>query len=499
MQLSRASGILLHPTSLPGPFGIGTLGREAVEFLDFLRAAGQTVWQILPLGPTGYGDSPYSAYSAFAGNPLLICPRQLCETGDLDADDLVKEEDASGAVNYVHAHHSSQELLNKAARRFFAAADTSRHRAFGAFCREQAGWLDDYALFQALHRRFNQPWYQWPPELRRREAAALQQWRERLAAEVDVERYAQFVFFEQWFALRAAAAERGIRILGDMPIFVALDSADVWADPGEFQLDAELRPTVVAGVPPDYFSATGQRWGNPLYRWETMAENGFAWWVARLRWALAQADLVRIDHFRGFEACWEIPADEPTAVHGRWQPVPGGELFRRFTEVFGTVPVVAEDLGVITPEVEALRDGCGLPGMKVLQFAFGSGPNNPYLPHNLPRHSVAYTGTHDNDTTLGWWQGLAVREREAVRAYLGHDVQDMPWDLIRVVLASVAELAIVPLQDLLGLDSDARMNRPGEAAGNWTWRCPPGALTPAVAERLARLTRCYGRHPAERK
>jgi len=496
MQLSRASGILLHPTSLPGPFGIGTLGREAVEFLDFLAAAEQSVWQLLPLGPTGYGDSPYSAYSAFAGNPLLICPRQLVEAGDLEREDLEGLGDDGAAVDFARVHRQSQTLLAKAARRFFAGDGTQRHHAFAGFCAEQAYWLNDYAIFQALRQHFGgRPWYRWELSLRQRQEAALHQWGERLAAEIDCEKYAQFVFFEQWFALRDQAARRGIRILGDMPIFVALDSADVWANSGEFQLDADLQPTVVAGVPPDYFSATGQRWGNPLYRWERMAENGFSWWLARLRWALAQTDLVRIDHFRGFVACWEIPAAEPTAVHGRWQPVPGEALFRRIAEDFGEVPVVAEDLGVITPEVEALRDAFGLPGMKVLQFAFGSGPDNPYLPHNLPRHSVAYTGTHDNDTTLGWWQELSAREREAVREYLGHEARQMPWDLIRVVLASVAELAIVPLQDLLGLGSAARMNRPGQPTGNWTWRCPAGAMTPALAERLARLSHCFGRGP----
>ncbi len=495
MQLHRSSGILLHPTSLPGPFGIGTLGREAEEFLDFLVAARQSVWQILPLGPTGYGDSPYSAYSAFAGNPLLICPRRLAEAGDLEAEDLENLDDGGTAVDYGRVHRQSQLLLEKGCRRFFAAADARRRQAFADFCTEQAYWLNDYAMFQALRRHFGgQPWYQWEVPLRRREEAALCHWGERLVTEIEREKYAQFIFFEQWFALREQAAHQGIHILGDMPIFVALDSADVWANTEEFQLDDDLQPTVVAGVPPDYFSASGQRWGNPLYRWQQMAENGFSWWVARLRWALAQTDMVRIDHFRGFDACWEIPAEEPTAVHGHWQPVPGEDLFRRFAEVFGEVPVVAEDLGLITPEVEALRDRFGLPGMKILQFAFGSGPENPYLPHNLPRHCVVYTGTHDNDTTLGWWRSLPADQQQAVRDYLGHDAPDMPWDLVRVALASVAELAIIPIQDLLGLDGRARMNCPGQASGNWGWRCPPGALTPALAERLERLIDCYGRH-----
>ncbi len=450
MQLHRSSGILLHPSSLPGPFAIGTLGQEAEEFLDFLAAAGQSIWQVLPLGPTGYGDSPYSAYSAFAGNPLLVCPRRLAAAGDLDPGAI--EETGGAEVDYALAHRQSRALLHQAAAHFFAHGDSGRKQAYGEFCQRQAFWLHDYAIFQALRQHFGgRPWYQWETPLRHRREEALRHWGERLSTEIEREKYAQFVFFDQWFALRAAANRRGVRILGDMPIFVALDSADVWANSGEFRLDEELQPTVVAGVPPDYFSVTGQRWGNPLYDWQRMAENGFSWWVSRLRWALEQTDLVRIDHFRGFEACWEIPAAEPTAVHGRWQQVPGAALFRRFGEIFGEVPVIAEDLGVITPEVEALRDALGLPGMKILQFAFGSGPDNPYLPHNLPRHSVVYTGTHDNDTTLGWWQQLPDDERQAVREYLGHADPDMPWDLLRLALASVAELAVLPAQDLLGL------------------------------------------------
>jgi len=499
MQLQRSSGILLHPTSLPGPFGIGTLGREAELFLDFLAAAGQSVWQILPLGPTGYGDSPYSAYSAFAGNPLLICPRQLVTAGELLATELEDLGDHGERIDFARVHRQSQRLLDKASRRFFAGSGGKRRQAFTEFCTSQAYWLNDYAIFQALRQHFGGlPWYEWEPALRRREQPALQHWGEELAEAIDAEKYAQFAFFDQWFRLRRQATDRGIRILGDMPIFVALDSADVWANSANFQLDDELRPTVVAGVPPDYFSATGQRWGNPLYHWERMATDGFSWWLDRLRWALAQTDLVRIDHFRGFEACWEIPAAEPTAVNGSWRAVPGEALFQRFAEVFGTVPVVAEDLGVITSEVEALRDRFGLPGMKILQFAFGSGPANPYLPHNLQRHSVVYTGTHDNDTTLGWWQALGEEERQAVCDYLGHATEEMPWDLIRLALASVAELAIIPAQDLLGLDSTARMNRPGQAAGNWGWRARVDAWSPELAARLARVTSCYGREPAAR-
>jgi len=496
MEMKRASGILLHPTSLPGPFGLGTLGAEAEEFVDFLARSRQSVWQILPLTPTGYGNSPYSAFSAFAGNPLLICPRKLAEHGDLDGRDLAIFEQPEGRADYGAAYRRYRRLLPRAAERFFAGGSSSRLASFREFCVQQAYWLNDYALFQALRRRFDgASWTEWPDDVRARRKDALRRWGEELAEEVAIEKYAQFAFFEQWFAVKEYANDQGIRILGDMPIFVALDSADVWANSGLFKLDAAQRPTVVAGVPPDYFSATGQRWGNPLYRWEKMAENGFSWWLSRMRWALAQTDMVRIDHFRGFEACWEVPAEEETAVNGTWQPVPGDALLRRFAEVFGDIPVVAEDLGLITPEVEDLRDHFALPGMKVLQFAFGSGPANPYLPHNLPRHSVIYTGTHDNDTTLGWWQALPEDEKTAVCRYLGHDRPDMPWDLVRTALAAVADLAVLPLQDILALDSGARMNCPGQEGGNWSWRLAKGQLTDEHAARLADLTHIYGRRP----
>lgn len=495
MRLPRSSGILLHPTSLPGPFGIGTLGAAAESFVADLATAGQSVWQILPLGPTGYGDSPYSAFSAFAGNPLLICPRRLVEQGDLRTDEL----DAplpEGRVDYGAVHRRCRSLLPRAAGRFFAGGASERRQAYTRFCAEQAYWLNDYAIFQALRSHFEgAAWTTWPRDLRSRQEPALHHWGEVLAEEIAAEKYTQFVFFEQWFALRELANTQGIRILGDMPIFVALDSADVWVNSDHFQLDEDLQPTVVAGVPPDYFSATGQRWGNPLYRWEAMADNDFSWWLARLQWALQLTDLVRIDHFRGFQACWEIPAAEATAINGRWQPVPGEALFQRLVEVLGDLPIVAEDLGVITPEVEALRDRFELPGMKILQFAFGSGPDNPYLPHNLDRHSVIYTGTHDNDTTLGWWRSLDRKAKDGVRGYLGHGARDMPWDLIRLSLASVADLAITPLQDILGLDSDGRMNWPGRAQQNWDWRLPPGSFTEELGRRLAELTEIYGRNP----
>ena len=491
--MTRSSGILLHPTSLPGRHGIGDLGAEAYRFVDFLSETGQSVWQILPLGPTGYGDSPYSAFSAFAGNPLLISLDELAKTGDLDAETVSEQTCPAGAADYGFAHRLKERLLPQAAARFRTGSGP-RQEAYRRFCQEQAYWLNDYALFRALRRHFDrQPWNRWPLQVRSRQEPALHHWGKELARAVDDRKYAQFVFFEQWFALKDYANQRGIRILGDMPIFVAFDSADVWANPHLFHLDEDLQPTLVAGVPPDYFSAAGQRWGNPLYRWEAMADEGFSLWLARFRWNLAQTDMVRIDHFRGFEACWAIPAAEPTAVNGHWLPAPGAELFETLQQALGDVPVIAEDLGVITPEVEALRDRFSFPGMKVLQFAFGSGSDNPYLPHNLTRNCVVYTGTHDNATTLGWWRSLPADVRQAVRSYLGTSGRHMPWELNRAALASVAALCILPLQDVLCLDDSARMNTPGNPSGNWRWRFVEGALTDEVKRPLAELCRCYGR------
>ena len=494
MAIPRSSGVLLHPTSLPGRFGIGELGAEAYAFVDFLAAAGQSWWQVLPLGPAGYGNSPYSAYSAFAGNPLMICLERLVEAGDLELADIAGVVMAEGEAHFGFVQGFKERLLRKAARSFSANATTQRRDAFDTFCTEQAHWLDDHAIFQALRRHFKEaPWNKWPEPIRCRTQDALHQWGSELAEAIRYHKYVQFIFFEQWQILKDYANHRGIGIIGDIPIFVAYDSADVWANHQLFLLDEERLPTVVAGVPPDYFSETGQRWGNPLYRWERMAENGFSWWLDRFRANLRLADLVRIDHFRGFEACWTIEASEPTAIHGRWEKVPGEFLFHRLQQELGNeLPLIAEDLGVITPEVEKLRDDFGLPGMKILQFAFGDA-DNPYLPHNLTRDCVVYTGTHDNNTTLGWWNSLFKSERSRVRDYLGHSGRDMPWDLIRLALGSVGRVCILPMQDLLELGADARMNTPGQAAGNWSWRYRPEELKPEIAERLARLTATYGR------
>jgi len=500
MPPNRASGILLHPTSLPGPHGIGSLGAEAYRFVDFLATSGHSLWQILPLGPTGYGDSPYSVLSVFAGNPLLICLERLVEVGDLDPTDIAGVSMEEGLVNFRFVRSFKTRLLHKAARTFRSTGNRQRQQAFIKFCTEQAGWLDDYALFQSLRGQFKKvSWDNWPREIRQRQPQALAFWKEELAAELLDQRYTQFVFYEQWFALKEYANHRGIRLLGDLPIFVALDSVDVWSHPELFQLNQEGQPTLVAGVPPDYFSDTGQRWGNPLYRWERMAKNDFAWWKTRLRWTLAQTDLLRIDHFRGFEACWAIPAEEPTAINGTWMPVPGAELFTSLHLEFGKLPLIAEDLGIITPAVEALRDRFGLPGMKILQFAFDSGPDNPYLPHNLPRHCVVYTGTHDNSTTLGWWQNLSTKTQQQVADYLGHRAPNMPWDLIHAAMTSVAETCIIPLQDVLELDDSARMNRPGKPETNWGWRFAPGMLSDELRQRLRKLNEISGRAPTRGK
>jgi len=493
-SLTRASGILLHPTSLPGPYGIGTLGETAYQWIDFLAQARQSYWQVLPLGPTGFGDSPYQCFSAFAGNPLIIDLPTLVAWGWLDASFL--EEGAalpSDHVDFGAVIPFKRRALHAAYQGFRQRASPKDREAFAAFCQEEAWWLDDFALFMALKEVFHAAWNEWPRPLRLRDPQALDQARREHAEQVDEHRFAQWLFFRQWQNLREYAHSHGIRIIGDIPIFVAYDSADVWAHREFFHLDEEGRPTVVAGVPPDYFSPTGQLWGNPLYRWDVLAAQGYGWWIDRFRSTLRLVDWVRLDHFRGFEAYWEIPAGMPTAEIGRWVPGPGDDFFRALQSALGDLPIIAEDLGLITPEVEALRDRWGFPGMKVLQFAF-SDPANPYLPHNYTSTRwVVYTGTHDNDTTVGWFQSLDSATRDFVLKYLARDGQDIAWDFIRLAWQSVAVLAIVPLQDVLRLGSEARMNTPGRMAGNWSWRVPASMLTSQVADNLAELTLLYAR------
>ena len=511
MRLPRESGVLLHPTSLPGPFGIGELGREAEAFVDFLADAGQSLWQVLPLGPTGYGDSPYQCFSAFAGNPLLIGLERL------QAEGLLAREELAGApgfpedrVDFAAVTAFKRPLLARAAGRFREHARAEDRRAFDEYAARHGGWLEDFALFSALKDAHGGvAWTEWEADVAARRPGALARWRRRLDGEVETKRVEQFLFFRQWQSLRAHAHARGVRVLGDLPIFVAHDGADVWAHPELFHLDAQGGPTAVAGVPPDYFSATGQLWGNPLYRWDAIARTGYRWWIDRFRAALELVDLVRLDHFRGFEAYWEVPAGEKTAVRGRWVKGPGAALFEALQRELGDpLPIVAETLGVITPEVEALRRRFGLPGMAILQFGFGSDSQaNDFLPHNHARDLVVYTGTHDNDTIVGWWTSAGAgdstrseaevdAERDFCRRYFATDGREIHWDFIRAALASVAQRAIVPAQDLLGLGSEARMNIPARASDNWRWRLGPGRLTPALGGRLRELSVLYGRTPA---
>ncbi|MCG6927937.1 MAG: 4-alpha-glucanotransferase [Acidobacteria bacterium] len=507
-MVGRSAGILLHPTSLPGPHGVGELGPEAFAFLDFLAETGQSLWQVLPLGPTGYGDSPYQCFSAFAGNPVLISLQRLRDDDLLDDEDLKPGKDLpEREVDYGRLLDFKRPLLAKACEAFRGGASPERLDAFEAFRSAQSAWLPDYALFAALMRtNGGVPWYQWEAGLARREPSSLEVARRDLAREVQGVELEQFLFFSQWAELRAEARDRGIRIMGDIPIFVSHDSADVWARPELFHLAEDGRPSLQAGVPPDYFSATGQLWGNPLYRWDELARTGYAWWIDRFRAVLALVDLVRLDHFRGFEAFWEIPGDAPTAETGRWVKGPGAPFLDALRDSLGSLPIVVENLGVITPEVEALRGRYGFPGMAVLQFAFGSDdPENGFLPHNFPREIVAYTATHDNDTLVGWWTGGVGEstrspedvEKEHARAlaYVGGDGSAIHWDFVRTLHVSVADTVIVPLQDLLGLGSDARMNLPGRPDGNWRWRYAAPDLTPELRQRLRKLTAVSGRLP----
>lgn len=494
----RSSGLLLHPTSLPGPYGIGDLGPQAYAWVDTLVRARQKWWQVLPLGPTGYGDSPYQAFSAFAGNPYLISPDRLITDGLLKREDLHGFRFPAERVDFGTVIPFKVGLLARAWENFQSGAAKALRPAFDSFCAEQISWLDDFALFMALKEAHGgASWLTWELELVQRRARALNRAHEKLSRAAERYRFQQFLFFRQWNELKTYANAQGVRIIGDTPLFVSSDSADVWAQPQLFHLDKTGRPTVVAGVPPDYFSPTGQLWGNPLYDWKAARRTDYAWWLARLRAMLQQFDLVRLDHFRGFEAYWEIPADQLTAEVGHWVKGPGAALFevlRATLENNGsTLPILAEDLGVITPEVEALRDGLNLPGMKVLQFAWGDGPDSLFLPHNFSHNSVVYTGTHDNDTTRGWYAAAAEPERDFCRRYLGRDGSDISWDFIRLAWSSVALIAMAPLQDVLALGSEARMNLPGTLGGNWSWRFSGSGLTEGVLERLAQLTEMYGR------
>jgi 4-alpha-glucanotransferase len=507
MHFARSGGILLHPTSFPGRYGIGDLGSQAFKFLDFLHRCGLQLWQVLPLGPTGFQNSPYQMLSAFAGNPLLISLDLLVQDGLLSERDLARApQNSAGRIDYGRVIPFFDEILFTACQNFKQKPRFSIAGDYQQFRHEQADWLEEYALFRAMKTHFGGgPWVDWPEELIRRERQALAHWRERLHEQIEATAFRQFLFFRQWRSLKARAQELDIRIIGDLPIFVAHDSADVWANQENFSLDENGRPEVVAGVPPDYFSESGQLWGNPLYRWDVMAANNYAWWAARLRHTFQMVDIVRIDHFRGFEAYWEIPGDAETAVNGRWAKGPGEHFFITLESALGKLPILAEDLGVITPEVNALRDRFAFPGMKILQFAFGTDSNNEYLPHNYPRNCVVYTGTHDNDTCTGWFGKLhqdaqihggkkISNEQRLALKYMGCELtKNIHWEFIRLAFSSVAQSAILPLQDILGLGNEARMNLPGKAEGNWQWRYKEDQLGQEIIEKLSELTWLYGR------
>jgi 4-alpha-glucanotransferase len=475
------------------------LGSAARAFVDWLHAANQQRWQVMPLGPTGYGDSPYASFSALAGNPLLISLERLIEDGLLPRTELEQAPLFSlDQVDFGPVIEWKTGVLERAYAGFGERASTTQRQAFEQFRDDHAAWLDDFALFMAAKAEHGGvAWNEWDPALRKRQPKALGQWRKKLADRIRFHQFNQWLFFTHWLDIKSYANAHGVQIIGDIPIFVAYDSADVWANPDLFFLDANGNPTVVAGVPPDYFSATGQRWGNPLYRWNVLQRRNFDWWIARFRMLLTLVDIVRLDHFRGFAQYWEIPADEETAIKGRWVDAPGSALFRTVRAELGDVPIIAEDLGLITPDVTALRHAYGLPGMAVLQFCWAGDATDPYLPHNHVPNMVVYTGTHDNDTTTGWWQAVTDHERVHAQKYLAVHGNDIAWDLIRAALRSVAETAIVPMQDVLSLGTAARMNYPGRPGGNWGWRLLPDQLRAEVAERLGELTALYGRIPQE--
>lgn len=500
--LTRCSGVLLHPISFPGRFGIGDLGFEAYHFVDFLVASGQQLWQILPLGPTGFGNSPYMSYSSMAGNPLLISPERLQHDGLLNEHDFDGlPELTSDRINYDHVAQIKLPLLRKASDRFQQQATSERKDQFQQFCEGKADWLDDFALFMAIkHKHGGASWHTWSHEVVKREPEVLKQCRQRLSEEIFFEKFLQFEFFRQWSDIKHYANSKGIQIIGDIPIYVAHDSADVWANPHNFCLDQKTsEPAMMAGAPPDFFSKMGQLWGNPIYNWEHLQQSGFRWWIQRFHAMLDYVDLIRIDHFVGFVSFWAIPQGATDARGGKWVKAPGQAFFETLKQELGTLPVLAEDLGTVTPEIEALRNQFEFPGMKILHFAFSGEAQNPYLPFNFDRNFVVYTGTHDNDTTVGWYEQLDDRERNNVLTYLGCVSADgIHWDMIRLAFGSIANLAIVPLQDLLGLGTESRMNVPGKQDGNWGWRYQANALTPEICDRLKDLTRFFDRDPAHR-
>jgi 4-alpha-glucanotransferase len=499
MKFNRASGILLHPTSLPGSYGIGDIGPTAFQWIDFLKKTGCTLWQVLPLGPTGYGDSPYQSFSAYAGNPYLISPEVLLE------EEIIRKRDLEDMpqfpkeqVDYGLLIKWKLSLLNRAFDNFNRSANSHLKDDLSNFQAQNVTWLSDFALFMAIKEiQGGKAWNQWPLTLRRREEEDMMKIRRDLGENIQRHIFYQWLFFCQWSALKKYASENEVLIIGDIPIFVAHDSSDVWAHTNLFFMDRNGNPTVVAGVPPDYFSETGQLWGNPLYRWDVHAETGYSWWLDRFRAVLSMVDIVRLDHFRGFAAYWEVPAGNPTAEIGQWVPVPGVEFFKHIKNALGDLPIIAEDLGLITPDVIELREKFELPSMKVLQFAFLDPPDNTFMPHNYPVNCVAYTGTHDNDTTWGWYQTAPAEEKKYFQRYLNTDDSDVAWDMIRSVWGSVAMYSLAPLQDLLNLGSEARMNYPGRPSGNWHWRFKPEDLNEELEAKLSEINYLYYRQKIE--
>jgi 4-alpha-glucanotransferase len=495
MNTERSSGILLHPTSLPGKYGIGTLGKEAFHFIDFLSKSKQKLWQILPLGPTGFADSPYQCFSSTAGNPLLIDLELLVAEGLLDKKDLAGWEPFDdGPVNYGRVITIKYPLLKKAMMTFKANAGNEHKKDFYDFTLTNKKWLEDYALFMSLKEHFKQkPWYQWTKPLKTRKESALAPFYSLLADQIEFHKFIQYTFFRQWMAIKNYAHQKNIRIIGDIPLYVALDSVDAWANTELFQFDAEKNPIAVGGVPPDYFSETGQLWGNPLYRWDVLKKDNYHWWIERIKSNLVLYDIIRIDHFRGFAAYWSVPFGEKTAVNGKWIPCPGKDLFSQIRKELGDIPIIAEDLGVITDDVEDMRDSFGLPGMKILQFAFDSSEANDYIPYNFIKNCIVYTGTHDNDTVKGWFEKAKHEDKKYVLEYMNSSGIDICMDFLRLAWASVAHTAIVPMQDLLGLGNEARMNLPGTTVNNWMWRAKSHDFSKELANQLAQLTVLYGR------
>ncbi|UCD98716.1 MAG: 4-alpha-glucanotransferase [Chloroflexota bacterium] len=495
MKFERSSGILLHPTSLPGSYGIGDIGPNAYRWVDFLYKAGCRLWQVLPLGPTGYGDSPYQCFSAFAGNPYLISPELLLDEGLLHTNDLVEmPRFPPDKVNFGELIPWKTGLLDRSFIQFQQNGNREMKSDFEAFKVGHSYWLEDFSLFMALKEAHGGgSWVNWPQPLLAREPSAIKQARDMYGTNIQRQEFRQFIFHRQWYSLRDYANEAGILIIGDIPIFVAHDSAEVWANPELFYLDEKGNPTFVAGVPPDYFSKTGQLWGNPLYRWEVHRKDGYQWWLNRLTSVLGLVDIVRLDHFRGFAGYWEVPFGEKTAEKGRWVPGPGDDFFRVVQRELGDLPIIAEDLGVITPDVVALRERFKLPGMRIVQFAFEGDPKDPFLPHNHTENCVVYTGTHDNDTARGWYERVPEKEKRFYRQYLDRDGKNVAWDLIRASWSSVAIFALAPMQDFLDLGNESRMNYPGNPSGNWTWRMSPAAIEDSLMARIKEINFLYDR------